>query len=202
MVPELGRSAHRAAQARAKAIVRRARQASVDWSASADSGGGAGPRCHVGQVPSGRRGWVRNLGLPCRPTLLRRFRRQGLRARGASACGLRPSANPDGCAAAWCPGLGQSRPTQTGVRHVAVFQFFGRCRRCAAGARCRWPSPSCACRGGAVAGAARAVAAGAARCHDVVRRRRSRTICAWRSVCLSTRCSACCSSMRSTASSR
>jgi DNA repair protein RadC len=35
--------------------------------------------------------------------------------------------NPDGCAAPWCSGLGQSRPTQTGVRHVAVFHFF-RCR--------------------------------------------------------------------------
>ena len=52
----------------------------------------------------------------------------------ASACGLRPSSNPDCCAAAWCFGLGQSRPIQTGVRHVAVFHFF-RCRcRCAAGA--------------------------------------------------------------------
>ena len=106
------------------------------------------------------------MGLPCRPTLPRRSRRQGLRARGASACGLRPSANPDSCAAPWCSGLGQSRPIQTGVRHVAVFHFF-RCR-CAAGARCRWAVPSCACRGGAVAGAARAVAARAARCHDVV----------------------------------
>ena len=28
------------------------------------------------------------------------------------------------CAASWCSGLGQSRPTQTGVRHVAVFHFF------------------------------------------------------------------------------
>ena len=69
-------------------------------------------------------GGVRRGGLPCRPTLPRRSRRQGLRARGASACGLRPSSNPDGCAAPWCSGLGQSRPTQTGVRHVVVFHFF------------------------------------------------------------------------------
>ena len=52
----------------------------------------------------------RGVGLPCRPTLPRRSRRQGLRARGASACGLRPSSNPDCCAASWCSGLGQSRP--------------------------------------------------------------------------------------------
>ncbi|EHR71194.1 hypothetical protein BurJ1DRAFT_2360 [Burkholderiales bacterium JOSHI_001] len=36
----------------------------------------------------------------------------------ASACGLRPSSNPDGCAAPWCFGLGQSRPISTGVQHV------------------------------------------------------------------------------------
>ena len=38
------------------------------------------------------------------------------------------------CAASWCSGLGQSRPTQTGVRHVDVFHLFRSRRRCAAGA--------------------------------------------------------------------
>ena len=40
----------------------------------------------------------------------------------ASAGDLRPSANPDRCAATWWSGLAHSRPTQTGVRHGAVLK--------------------------------------------------------------------------------
>ena len=127
---------------------------------------------------------------------------KGLRARGASACGLRPSSNPDGCAAPWCSGLGQSRPTQTGVRHVVVPLLP--------------PSPSMhcwcamsmvstvrACRGGAVPGAARVLSQRVRRGATMSSPQAVKDhICAWRSAVWSTRCSACCSWMRSTGSSR
>jgi hypothetical protein len=44
-------------------------------------------------------GGVVGCGLLCRPTVSRRSRRQGLRARVAPACALRSSSNPDRCAA-------------------------------------------------------------------------------------------------------